>query len=63
MKTALVQDRTSAEDEIKDGKKEGSSGALSDPAQMPKFPTPDGVVMDAVTFLNRLVSDAVIHYG
>jgi len=28
---------------------------------MPNFPTPDGVVMDAVTFLNRLVSDAVIH--
>ena len=61
MKTALVQDRTSAEDEIKDGKKGGSGGALPGPAQMPNFPTPDGVVMDAVTFLNRLVSDAVIH--
>jgi hypothetical protein len=61
VKKELVQDRISPEDEIKDGKKEGSGDALPDSAQMPNFPTPSGVVMDAVTFLNRLVSDAVIH--
>jgi len=62
MKTALAQDQPSAEDEIKDGKKGAPRVLLSDPAATPKFPTLDGVVVDAVTFLNRLVSDAVMHY-
>ena len=58
MKTALAQDQPSAEDEIKDGKKGASNVVLPDPEPKPKLPTP---VVDAVTFLNRLVSDAVRH--
>ena len=59
MRTALAQDRPSAEDEIKDGKKGASSVVLPDP----ELQTPDAVVVDAVTLLNRLVSDAVRHKG
>ena len=58
MKTALAQDQPSAEDGTKDGKKEASSVVLPDPEPTPKLPTP---VVDAATFLNRLVSDAVRH--
>ena len=71
MTTALAQDQPSDEDEIKDGKKgassvilsdsESSSAILSDSESTLKLPTPGGVVVDAVTFLNRLVSDAVRH--
>ena len=61
MKTALAQDQPSAEDGTKDGKKEASSVVLPDPEPTPKLPTPVTVVLDAATFLNRLVSDAVRH--
>jgi len=61
MKTALAQDQLSAEDEIKDGTKGASSDAPPDPGPKPKLPTPASVVVDAVTLLNRLVSDAVRH--
>ena len=60
MRTALAQEQPSAEDEIKDGKRGASSSVLHDPELEPKLPTP---VVDAATFLNRLVSDAVRHSG
>jgi len=61
MTTALAQDQFPAEDEIKDDKKGASSVVLSDPEPKSKLPTPARVVVDAATFLNRLVSDAMRH--
>jgi hypothetical protein len=56
MTTALAQDQPPAEVETEDGKKGASPAVLPDPELKPKLPTP---VVDAVTLLNRLVSDAV----
>ena len=58
--TALAQEQPSAEDEIKDGKKGAPRVVLPDPELKPKLPTP---VVDAVTLLNRLVSNSVRHSG